>query len=541
MLSDSRIDLQVPFPQKEQAKALGARWDMAQKSWYIPPGLSIENFHPWLPDALKEKLNCSVSVGQQNQGVSLSVFLSQITQTVIQAFPQSQWIKCEISKVDRRKENIYIEVVEYDGNRQLLGKVEACIWRTQADTLLEKFSTETGGTLQADIKVLLLCKVNFQPKFGLKLIIEDIDPAYTLGDMAAKLEKIRYVLKQEDIFKNNKKLSPPTDFFRVAVIAPKEAAGLGDFQQEADQLASYKLCDFHYYYATFQGVEASVSLCEALKEVYQVHQKLSFDALVIIRGGGSTTDLAWLNDEALARTLCHSPLPVYTGIGHEQDNTILDEIACISLGTPSKVIHRIVSSIHQKAQQASNDISFIIQTVQRVILKKREETIRLLNQNFYDSQAQFQSFRTHVENNYAFIISHIPHGLKIFRERCDENYALINQFSTRFLRDTRNQIKDLRQDIYAEVQDSLKIDQILLEFMRQIAEKSKNSYLFDKKIVENLMREIVGFGPEVILQRGYTMASTKEGKIITSKASALTQETLKLIFKDGFIFVNHPI
>lgn len=540
VLSDCRIDINVPFSEKERVKAFGARWDATKKSWYIPPGISLESFHPWLSGDLKIKSEEITCLEEKNQGISLSVFLSKITQTVIQAFPKSEWIKCEISSVKHKAENTFIEVVEYDGNRHLLGKAYACIWQTNR-ALLEKFYAETGGALQADIKVLLLCKVSFQPKYGLSLIIEDIDPAYTLGDMAAKLEKIRYVLKQEGIFENNKKLPLPTDFFRVAVIAPKEAAGLGDFQQEANQLTHHKLCDFHYFYATFQGLEASVSLYEALKQVYQSHSTLSFDALVIIRGGGSTTDLAWLNDETLARTLCCSPLPVYTGIGHERDNTILDEIASVCLGTPSKVIHHIVSIINQKAQQALNDIYFIQQTVQNILLVKREQIEKTLDQSFHASQAQFQSFKADVENNYVFIISNIPHGLKMFHERCNENYALINHFSKRNLRETRNQINDLQQIIFAEVQASLKKSEENLEqHIKQIAEKSQNTCLFVKISIENLIKEIIGFGPGTILQRGYTMVSSKDGKIITSKKTALTHETLKLTFKDGSIFVIDP-
>jgi exodeoxyribonuclease VII large subunit len=132
-------------------------------------------------------------------------------------------------------------------------------------------------------------------------------------------------------------LPPPLDFVRVAVISPETSAGLGDFQRESDRLQTATLCEFTFFRATFQGLDAPSSIRTAVQNALAAHRQSPFDALVVIRGGGSVTDLAWLNDLQLATVLCLCPLPVFTGIGHERDQTILDDIAHIRFDTPSKV------------------------------------------------------------------------------------------------------------------------------------------------------------------------------------------------------------
>lgn len=178
-----------------------------------------------------------------------------------------------------------------------------------------------------DIKILCLVQVRFDALHGLDLIIEDVDPSYTLGDLAAKLARIRQRLADECIYGTNQALPPPVEFLRVAVIGPETSAGLGDFRRETDRLQRAGLCDFAFFGATFQGAAVAASIRAAFDEALAAHGKSAFDALVIIRGGGSVTDLAWLNDLDVAQMLCSSPIPVLTGIGHERDSAILDEVA----------------------------------------------------------------------------------------------------------------------------------------------------------------------------------------------------------------------
>ena len=144
----------------------------------------------------------------------------------------------------------------------------------------------------------------------------------------------------EGLLERNRGLPPPDDFSRVAVISPRAAAGLGDFVREAARLERAGAVEFVYLQATFQGREAAASLMTALSSALLTHLEAPLDALVIIRGGGAQTDLAWLNDLELARMVARFPVPVITGIGHARDDGILDEIACIRTDTPSKAAAR---------------------------------------------------------------------------------------------------------------------------------------------------------------------------------------------------------
>ncbi len=198
-----------------------------------------------------------------------------------------------------------------------------------------------------------------------------MDPSYTLGDLAAKLARIREKLQQTGLYGRNKQFPAPVEFVRVAVISPETSAGLGDFRREADRLQTAILCEFHLFPATFQGVEALSSIQTAIFEALAVHKQKPFDVLAIIRGGGSVTDLAWLNDMDLAKLLCQSPVPVFTGIGHERDNTILDEIAHTRFDTPSKVALHISTTIKDNALAAIQAWDRINALVGRIISRER--------------------------------------------------------------------------------------------------------------------------------------------------------------------------
>lgn len=253
-------------------------------------------------------------------------YLSGIQQIVRRQVPPA-WVRAEISQVSARGGNTYIELVEHDANGQIIAKVRSVIWRHAAPNVIAKFEQGAGTSLAADIKVMVHVRAELHPQYGMSLVVGDIDPTYTLGDMEAKLRQIRQHLQDAGLYDRNRSLPQPGEFTRVAVIAPAEAAGLGDFRREADLLEAHGLCAFDYELATFQGKEAPQSVYAAMRSLWDNHQVAPYDALVIIRGGGARADLQWLNDQRLAEAVCRIRIPVFTGIGHERDNTILDEVA----------------------------------------------------------------------------------------------------------------------------------------------------------------------------------------------------------------------
>lgn len=376
--------INVPYSQKDEAKRLGARWDSNRATWYVPDGLDLGLFSKWLgqrpsPTAapapssqrliegtlsafdeaddhaaspiLSDDESTPLGEGQvakqavADKAMSLSDFLAMVQRAVARAIPNSQWIRAEISEFSQRKNAIYMTVVEHNEEGREVAKVNAKMWGRDAEKIISKFSAATGAKLQANMKVLVAVTPEFHPQYGMSLQVVDIDPSFTLGDMAAKLNAIRQKLKQDGLFDLNRKQVAPWDFFRVAVIAPEVAAGLGDFRREADLIESYGLCHFSYFHSVFQGVNAPVEIRKQIQAIGALHAKEPFDVVVIIRGGGAVTDMAWLNDHDLAAAVCQLGCPVFTGIGHERDNCILDEVANRRFDTPSKVSAHISSVI----------------------------------------------------------------------------------------------------------------------------------------------------------------------------------------------------
>jgi len=161
-----------------------------------------------------------------------------------EGFPNAEWVRAEISELRGKNGHLYLTLTERNERGDILAQVKGIIWKTRAQSITAKFEGATGEGLKTDIKILCLAKVRFDPLYGLDLIIEDVDPSYTLGDLAAKLARIREKLQQAGLYDRNKQLPAPVEFVRVAVISPETSAGLGDFRREADRLQTAILCDW---------------------------------------------------------------------------------------------------------------------------------------------------------------------------------------------------------------------------------------------------------------------------------------------------------
>ena len=336
-----KIYLNVPFSQKDKAKRLGAKFDGDKKSWYIQDDLSLDLFSEWLPISLQSQSN------QSNNGVPLYQFLKDISNTIRDAYNNGVWIEANINHIQINN-HAYFELADDHS------KIKGMMWNSSVSTIFSKFKSETGMELKEGQKILMKAIPTFHEKFGMSLEIIDINPTFTIGDMERKLNEIRNTLVKEGIYENNKKLKLPIEFTKVAVIAPSNAAGLGDFKTVSDTLENCQLCFFDFFNVQFQGIHNKTDFEKAF---ISIEKKLeSYDAIVIIRGGGDKSGLYELNDINIARLICHSPLPVIVGIGHDRDMTILDELAAIRLPTPSMVINHISGTILSNGKRVLNSI-----------------------------------------------------------------------------------------------------------------------------------------------------------------------------------------
>jgi exodeoxyribonuclease VII large subunit len=565
MTSTSRVDLTVPYVEKDAAKALGARWDRAQQTWYVPAGLDLAPFARWLPgDVEAEPDGGQAPDSPGGRGVSLTAFLSRIKAVIHREMDRPEWLRAEISECRQKNGHIYLGLVERNEHGDILAGAKAIVWKDAAGPITAQFREATGDGLRPDIKVLLRARPRFDVLFGLDLIVEAVDPAYTLGDLAAKLAQIRERLKREGLSGLNRSLPAPPDFVRVAVISPETSAGLGDFRREADRLQNAGLCRFDFFPATFQGVEAPRSVLAAVREALFAHPMRAYDSLVLIRGGGSVADLAWLNDLELARAICRAPVPVLTGIGHERDSTILDEVAWRRFDTPSKVALHIAHTIRDHALGALADLERIRAQVGRMLVREggslesqrgrlaeqvRQALIRAATEAEHRRiQVHLGASRRagamdltldHLRRRVADGARTATSGAEVAMERSWEGVA---HRASRRLEARRSSIQGLRERISRDAgHQTVLAGKGLGESLDKVVGGARSLCRDAARRVEAVVRQVLATGPEATLRRGYAIARDPQGRPLGSRQEALPHRRLTLQFRDGRVEVeNQP-
>lgn len=285
------------------------------------------------------------------------------------------WVRAEISELrENPGGHCYLELIEKDSASDvLLAKTKATIWSNTFRMLKPYFESSTGQVLRSGLNVLVAVNVEFHGVYGFSLNIRDIDPTFTIGEMAARRLRIIRQLEADGIVDMNKMLALPMLTQRIAVISSATAAGYGDFN---DQLHNHP-ANFALYTRLFpaimQGDQAESSIIAALEKIYE-HAEM-FDAVVIIRGGGATTDLACFDSYDLALNCAQFPLPILTGIGHQRDISILDMVAHTSLKTPTAVAEFLIGNL----QRAENMVLNLSSEIQFTVRSRIEAELRFVD------------------------------------------------------------------------------------------------------------------------------------------------------------------
>ena len=279
------------------------------------------------------------------EAISLYELNRCIRQSLHEALPEAYWVQAELSEVrEAYNGHCYIELVQKaEKGNTLLAKARGTIWVNIYKILKPYFERETGQRFAAGIKVLLQVTVDYHELYGLSLTVQDIDPTYTLGDMARRRREILQQLETEGVLDLNKELSMPLLPQRVAVISAAGAAGYGDF---CDQLMSNPYGFVFYpqlFPAVMQGDRVEDTVIAALDRI--AADRDGWDVVVIIRGGGATSDLSGFDTYALAVNCAQFPLPVITGIGHERDDTVLDMVAHTRVKTPTAAAEYLIACL----------------------------------------------------------------------------------------------------------------------------------------------------------------------------------------------------
>ncbi len=528
----SRIYLDVPFAQKDQAKGLGARFDWDAKRWYVQDGLDVQLFRQWLPagSALSQSATTQqLALGQsstavqqpgagegplaQPAGISLSSLLRGVSAAIAQAYQQPVWVVVEIIEA-RVQRHVYLEVSERDDQGRPLAKARALIWEGVAGKILPAFEKATGVVLGAGIKLLVLAQPTMHEQYGFSLQIQAIDAQYTLGYLEARRREIRARLQREGVYANNRQLPAPWGFELVLVVAPADGAGLGDFHQEARRLQAFGLCRFVYVHSRFQGEGAAAGIAVALRQELAALGTHQPDAVVIIRGGGAVSDLAWLDDYDLCRFICTLPIPVFAGIGHARDHTLVDEVAHTRFDTPSKVIAGIEQRIVEQARAA------------------REFARRV----FGLALDALQRTRAQSEAAYARIGSGAMGQVYLARQRLPASFVQLSDAARLALGRARSGAQLNTQAVLAQAQALRRQAGGNLDAtLRRLLELAWDSLYSSKNASQALFYEIIGQGPDKTLARGFAVVRAANGKPIGSCTGLEPMQQLDLEFQDGHV------
>lgn len=312
--------------------------------------------------------------------LSLYELNSLVRDVISMSLPDSYWVEAELSEArEGYGGHCYMELIEKDERSNTpIAKAHASCWRNRWMLLNPQFERVTGQRIHAGMKVLLKVHAQFHENYGFSWIVDDIDPTYTMGDMARKRMEIIQTLKEEGVFDLQKELKLPMFCQRIAVISSATAAGYGDFcNQLADNGYGLQFTTA-LFAATMQGEGVEQSVISALNRINEEWE--NWDCVVIIRGGGATSDLSGFDTLALAENVANFPLPIITGIGHERDESVLDMISFQRVKTPTAAAAFLVDHLTEVYARIEDAQEAIVNYVKRRLQVERMKFERLSTQ-----------------------------------------------------------------------------------------------------------------------------------------------------------------
>ncbi|CDD91028.1 exonuclease VII large subunit [Bacteroides intestinalis CAG:315] len=313
------------------------------------------------------------------EALSLYDLNALVRRSLEQCLPDEYWVQAELSDVRTNSTgHCYLEFIQKDPrSNNLIAKARGTIWANVYRLLKPYFEESTGQAFVSGIKVLVQVTVSFHELYGYSLTVQDIDPTYTLGDMARRRREILKQLEEEGVLTLNKELEMPVLPQRIAVVSSPTAAGYGDFCHQLKNNPRGFFFHTELFPALMQGDRVEESVLSALDAI--LNRQEDFDAVVIIRGGGATSDLSGFDTYLLAAACTQFPLPIITGIGHERDDTVLDSVAHTRVKTPTAAAEYLINCMDLAADELEVLISQLHESVRSRLTEEHRKLISYRN------------------------------------------------------------------------------------------------------------------------------------------------------------------
>lgn len=448
-----------------------------------------------------------------NDAISLYELNNLIKAVLAGSLPDMFWIRAETSDVRvNQNGHCYLEFIEKDNKgRALVARARAMIWSNTFFMLKAYFENATQQPFTSGLKVLVRVSVEFHELYGFSLTVHDIDPSYTLGDQALNRAAILKQLEEEGVLYLNKELELPVPANRIAIISSPTAAGYEDFLDQLNNNAYGFAFYTKLFPAIMQGDRSENSIIFALERIYDHLEH--FDAVVIIRGGGATSDLSSFDSYLLAASCAQFPLPIITGIGHERDDTVLDIVAHTRAKTPTAVAEFLISNMAETAMELDELVQGIVSLVQQ---RLQDETVKI---SVYETKNSFvlKGWQKEQESVLASAKSVLSRGMQRIMKENQNKFVLVEDIARKRLQ----QIEKLNLDKLTRIQDTLN-----RSTQQSLREHTTMLDMYEKHLQLS--------SPENILKKGYTL-TLLDGKVIKHKDALRSGDSITTRFSDGSI------
>lgn len=467
------------------------------------------------------------------QQFTLSALQGRVKNSLEDAFPGPVWVIAEISEMTvNRSGHCYLDLIETAaGTDTVIARCRATIWSYTFRILRPYFETTTGQTFKEGLKVLLQAKVEYHEVYGFSLNVRDVDPVYTLGDLARQRREIIRRLEEDGVLEMNRELELPLVPQRIAVISSPTAAGLQDFLDQLHNNPHKFIFYTRLFPAVMQGNEAPRSIMNALDQVYEYEDL--FDAVVIIRGGGAQIDLACFDQYDLAFHVAQFPLPVITGIGHDKDDTVVDLVAHTRMKTPTAVAEFLISGalrfseeLKELEKQFTELVSDQLEENKNRLNDAADQLNHLVNRMIVAQRNRLNIARIHLANFSGTFLKDQQSKLGRLRLELKNNTGRFSIRQNHLLEQSGNRLNfSFREQV-------LKNKNLLNQFQNLVKIRSLETIRTEKKNLVSIQEKLRLVDPQNILKRGYSL-TMMNGKILKSVQLVKEGDRLETWLSDG--------
>ena len=443
---------------------------------------------------------------------TLSELQHEIKESISEQFPFAVWIVAEINTLTRHKSgHCYMELVQKSKtSNSIIAQARATVWANKFNFISAYFESETDSELAAGMNVMLQVTITYHEVYGLSLNVIGINPTYTIGDMERAKKEIIARLINEGVFDMNKTQSFPAVVQNIAVISSSTAAGYGDFVNHLETNTYGYHINITLFEAAMQGEQTETSVLDALNRIGEEYE--NYDAVAIIRGGGSKNDLSWFDNYNIAYMVTQFPLPVISGIGHERDESIVDMVAHTRMKTPTAVANFIIDYNAQFEEQVDSTSSEIFDIAKEFLMSSE----MYLN-NMTMSIMKIRTLLSKHTERCDRIMSEIRTGLNV---RMKEEEMKLNMIG--------NKLETSPKRLISEQESHLNgIKELIYRTTKHRIEKANEKLSF-------LEHRLTLNDPRTILKRGYSITRIN-GKVVTNDLETNDGDIMETLLYDGTV------